>query len=181
MTGPLQVIRRRFEPADLAPSLSECGVDATVLVQTWSSLDETWEFLRLAAATDFVAGVVGWVDLTDSGVSTVIAALRSSKHGAGLVGLRHQVHDEEDPGWVLRPDVERGIAAVGRAGLVYDLLVRTRELPAALQLVSRHPEMTFVIDHIAKPDIAHGGTGGRGGILALFGQEAHRRRQASGN
>lgn len=173
MTGPLEVIRRRFEPADLAPSLRECDVDLTVLVQTWSSLDETRDFLRLAASTDFVAGVVGWVDLTDPGVDKVIGELRLSEHGALLVGLRHQVHDEEDPGWVLRPDVERGIAAVGKAGLVYDLLVRSRELPAALELVSRHPDMTFVIDHIAKPDIAQGGTAGWADLMEPFGEHAN--------
>src|SRR2546425_12916882 len=154
MTGPMEVIRRRFEPAHLAPALRDCGVDRTVLVQTWSSLDETWEFLHLADENAFVAGVVGWVDLTSTDVAEQIHRLRSSEHAARLVGLRHQVHDEPDPRWVLRPEIERGIASAGRAGLVYDLLVRPRELPAALELVTRHPETTFVIDHIAKPDIA---------------------------
>jgi L-fuconolactonase len=39
---------------------------------------------------------------------------------------------------------------------VYDLLVRTRELPAAIELVSDFPDMRFVLDHIAKPRIAAG-------------------------
>src|SRR5262249_32654650 len=71
-----------------------------------------------------------------------------------LVGIRHQVHDEPDPDWLLRDDVQHGIEAVGEAGLVYDLLVRTRELPAALETVRRHPDISFVIDHAAKPRIA---------------------------
>jgi L-fuconolactonase len=45
---------------------------------------------------------------------------------------------------------------VGEAGLVYDLLVRTRELPAARETVKRHAGMRFVIDHAAKPRIAAG-------------------------
>jgi L-fuconolactonase len=156
MTDELAAIRRPFGPEDLAPVLERAGIDRTVLVQTRSSLDETREFLATAAANAFVAGVVGWVDLTDPAIVDVIAALREGSGGSRLVGIRHQVHDEPDPLWLLRPDVDRGIAAVGAAGLVYDLLVRPRELPAALETVRGHPEVTFVVDHLAKPSIRSG-------------------------
>ena len=46
--------------------------------------------------------------------------------GEKLVGIRHQVHDEPDPEWLLHDDVQRGVARVGEAGLVFDLLVRAR-------------------------------------------------------
>jgi L-fuconolactonase len=150
MGDALAPIRRRFGPDELRPLLEDNGIDQTILVQTVSSTDETREFLDTAAATDFIAGVVGWVDLTSSDVVDSIAALVSDL----LVGLRHQVHDEPDPQWLLRDDVQRGIAAAGDAGLVFDLLVKTRELPAALATVRRHPDMQFVIDHAAKPAIA---------------------------
>jgi L-fuconolactonase len=156
MTEELALIRRRFGPEDLRPLLDEQGIDRTVLVQTRSSLDETREFCAVAAATDFIAGVVGWVDLTDPGVSDTLRALRPSSTGAVLVGIRHQVHDEADPNWLLRIDVRRGLWAVESAGLAYDLLVRTRELPAAFQVVREFPEMRFVIDHVAKPAIRTG-------------------------
>ena len=156
MGDELSPIRRPFAPDDLRPELVQNNVDRTVLVQTVSSLDETREFLEKASQTDFVAGVVGWVDLTDPSVAELIASLRSAKGGDRLVGIRHQVHDEPDASWLLRDDVQRGIAAVGAAGLVYDVLVRTRELPAALATVRAHPEMRFVIDHAAKPRVAGG-------------------------
>jgi L-fuconolactonase len=153
LTEDLAPIRRAFGPADLAPSLAATGVDATVLVQTRSSVEETEEFLATAAATPFIRGVVGWVDLRDPGVDAAIARLRAGPGGDRLVGIRHQVHDEEDPAWLLRDDVRRGIAAVGSAGLVYDLLVRTRELPAAREVVAAMPDVRFVVDHLAKPPI----------------------------
>jgi len=156
MGDELSPIRRPFAPDDLRPELVQNNVDRTVLVQTVSSLDETREFLETASQTDFVAGVVGWVDLTDPSVAELIASLRSAKGGDRLVGIRHQVHDEPDASWLLRHDVQRGIAAVGAVGLVYDVLVRTRELPAALATVRAHPEMRFVIDHAAKPRVAGG-------------------------
>jgi L-fuconolactonase len=154
LTDELAAIRRAFGPGDLEPLLRTSGVDATVLVQTRSSLEETVDFLATAEATSFVRGVVGWVDLTDPAVADTIASLRARPGGPRLVGIRHQAHDEPDPEWLLRDDVVRGVEAVGRAGLAYDLLVRPRELPAALVLARRLPDVRFVIDHIAKPPIA---------------------------
>jgi len=152
----LMPIRRRFDAGDLKPLLDAGGIDRTVVVQTVSSLEETREFLQAAADNEFIAGVVGWVDLTDRSVANTLAELRQGEGGSFLVGIRHQVHDEPDPQWLLQEDVQRGIAAVGEAGLVYDVLVRTRELPSALETVKRHPGMRFVIDHAAKPRIAAG-------------------------
>jgi len=156
MTGALAPIRRRFTPDDLAPELAATGVEGTILVQTRSSEDETAEFLALAAGTPFIRGVIGWVDLTAPAVGDAIAALLARPGGDRLVGIRHQAHDEPDPEWLLRAEVVRGIAAVGTAGLAYDLLVRARELPAALELARRLPDVRFVIDHLAKPEIASG-------------------------
>jgi L-fuconolactonase len=149
-------IRRRYGPEELLPLLAANGVDRTVLVQTISSLDETREFLATAAKTDFIAGVVGWVDLMGPSVKETVAGLREGLGGKFLVGIRHQVHDEPDPTWLLRPAVQHGIRAVGDAGLVYDLLVRTRELPAALETVRSLRNVRFVIDHLAKPQIVAG-------------------------
>jgi L-fuconolactonase len=152
----LNPIRQSFSPADLRPRLIEAGVDYTVLVETVPSVDETREFLEIAALTRFVAGVVGWVNLTDPAVAETLAELKARDDGDWLVGIRHQVHDEKDAEWLLRPDVQRGLAAVRDAGLAYDFLVRPRELPAALATARAFPDMRFVIDHIAKPPIASG-------------------------
>jgi L-fuconolactonase len=157
MTDDLAAIRRPFTTADLEPLLAANGIDRTVLVQTRASLDETATFLATAVESPFIAGVVGWIDLTAADADDTIARLRELPGGDRLVGIRHQVHDEEDPDWLRRPDVRRGIAAVGAAGLVYDVLVRTRELPAAAETVRILPEVRFVVDHLAKPPIRDGG------------------------
>ena len=157
MTASLAPIRRAFAPHDLRAELAPAGVARTILVQVRASEEETRDFLKIAAATDFVAGVVGWVDLTASDVGDRLDRLLASPHGSWLVGIRHQVHDEADAEWLLRDDVVRGLAEIERRGLAYDLLVRPRELPAALQTVAAFPGLRFVVDHIAKPDIAGGG------------------------
>ena len=156
MSGPCEPVRRVFSPDDLRPELLAAGVAKTILVQTWSSYGETQAFLKLAAATDFIAGVVGWADLRAPNIGDRLDALLASPEGAWLVGIRHQVHDETDAGWLLRDDVKRGLAEVQRRNLAFDLLVRPRELPAALATVQALPGLRFVVDHIAKPDIAGG-------------------------
>jgi L-fuconolactonase len=153
---PLDPIRRPFGPHDLLPELAAQGVAGTILVQTISSLDETREFLSLAAHWAFIWGVVGWVDLTSANVSDDLDALIDGPGGDRLVGVRHQVHDESDPDWLRRPDVRRGLTAVQARGLRYDLLVRPRELPAATDTVRELEDLQFVLDHIAKPRIADG-------------------------
>jgi L-fuconolactonase len=149
LTDEVAPIRKAFGPAELGPLLAEHEVAGTILVQSRSSLEETDALVKTAAAVPFVLGVVGWVDLTDAGrLAAVLDGL-----GGELVGIRHQVHDEPDPEWLLRPDVQQGLAAVAERGLVYDLLVRTRELPAAREAVRRNPDLSFVVDHLAKPPL----------------------------
>ena len=156
MTDELAAIRRRFGPSDLRPLLAESQIDRTIVVQTRSSLEETRQLLEVADTTDFIAGVVGWVDLTNAKVAHTIEELQEGRGGRFLVGIRHQVHDEPDPGWLRRADVRRGLAAVHEAGLVYDLLVRTAQLPAALETARDLLGLRFVIDHLAKPRIVAG-------------------------
>ncbi len=154
MVGPeLDPIRRNFSIDDLAPQAAAAGVTATVLVQTVGLVDETVEFLEVAASNDLVAGVVGWVDLTDPDVASTLAGLLERPDGMYLKGIRHQVHDEPDANWLLRPDVQRGLSAVADAGLVYDLLTKPPHLAAAIETARAVPNLTLVVDHISKPVI----------------------------
>lgn len=152
----LDPVRRAFGPDDLAAELSRSPIDGTVLVQTTSTEEETLEFLFIADRTGFVRGVVGWVDLTAPDVGDSIDRLREQPGGSKLVGIRHQVHDEPDPMWLCRPDVRRGLRELQARGLTYDLLLRPLEIPAAVETVRALPELSFVVDHIAKPNIAAG-------------------------
>ncbi|CUI89004.1 amidohydrolase family protein [Cognatishimia activa] len=152
----LAPIRRPIGPEDMRPHLQAKGVEGTIIVQTVPTVEETEEFLATAAATDFVKGVIGWVDLQDPKVHRVLAEILSGPHGHYLKGIRHQAHDEEDKSWLARPEVIQGIKACGDAGLVYDLLPKEPELPSCITCVDALPDVQFVLDHIAKPRIAEG-------------------------
>ena len=171
MDESVAAIRQPFGPDDLDAAAGPQGFGQTIAVQAVSSVEETGELLDVAATSGRVAGVVGWVDLAGPEVADTLAALRARPGGRALVGVRHQVHDEPDPGWLLRDDVGRGLAAVAAAGLVYDLLVRERELPAARAVARRLPELTLVVDHLAKPRIRDGALEPWAGELAALARQ----------
>ena len=159
----LPSLRRPFGLDDFQAAAAPQGVTASVLVQVLPDVAETEEFLARAAASHGagggpvpVAGVVGWVDLCGPDVAAEIARIRERHGGDRLVGIRHLVQDEPDPAWLDRPEVRRGLRAVGQAGLVYDLLIRPSQLPAALRLTAEEDQVRFVLDHAAKPRISGG-------------------------
>ncbi|WP_370876725.1 amidohydrolase family protein [Amycolatopsis thermophila] len=148
LDGPeMAPVRRTFTAADYH---AVAGVDRSVLVQVLADVSETRDFLAVAAADPVIAGVVGWVDLRKPDVADVLATL------PGLVGVRHLVQGEADPRWLTRADVRRGLRAVARAGLSYDLLTLPHQLPAAIETARDLPELSFVLDHLSKPPIASG-------------------------
>ncbi|MFE4372223.1 amidohydrolase family protein [Streptomyces sp. NPDC056835] len=156
-TRDIPALRRTFTAAELRPALDRNAIDATVLVQTIAVPEETPELLALASGDPHVRAVVGWTRLTDPGVADRLAELREAPGGSALVGIRHGVQDEPDPDWTARPEVRRGIAAVGAAGLVYDLVVRPDQLPAAVRTVRELPDVRFVLDHAGNPVIGPDG------------------------
>ena len=148
ITESMPVLKRDFLPADFAGELQHNRVDGTIAVQAETSLRETEFLLELASTSDKIVGVVGWIDLTSPAIA---AQLQSFKGRQKLRGFRHIVQDEPDDRYLLREDVIRGIGAIGEAGFTYDILVYPRQLPAAIELVSRFPNQKFVLDHCAKP------------------------------
>ncbi|MFE0375598.1 amidohydrolase family protein [Streptomyces inhibens] len=155
ITGPeLAPLRRSFTLENYEAEARSAGITAGVLVQTVAVTEETPEFLSLAAGSDLIGAVVGWTDLTSPGISDELARLRGLPGGEFLRGIRHQVQSEPDPRWLTWPDVLRGLRAVAAAGLVYDVVVLSHQLPAAIQAAAAVPELTFVLDHLGKPPIS---------------------------
>ncbi len=146
-------IRRDFTPADLKREILAAGVDGVVSVQARQTIEETRVLLDWARQHDFIRGVVGWVPLVSKSVRDDIAKFAGRKE---LKGVRHVLQDEPDDRYMLRADFNEGIAALEESGLVYDILIFERHLPQTLQLVDRHPNQVFVLDHIAKPRIKDG-------------------------
>lgn len=152
VSDDMQVIRCDFLPGHLAEVFAENKVDACVAVQADQTEKETDWLLQLAAEDDFIAGVVGWVDLRSPQVEE---RLQYYAQFQKLKGFRHILQSEE-PSFMLQPDFLNGISLLHKFGFTYDMLIFPNHLDAALQLVKQFPEQPFVIDHMAKPNIKNG-------------------------
>ena len=150
----LAPLLRDFTVGELAPQAAEAGVTGTVVVQTVLEPGETPELLELAAAGGLVAGVVGWADLEAPDVADTVAGLRELPGGDRLSGLRHPLLGEADLGWLTRPAVLRGLAALGKAGLTFDIVAQPGHLAAAAQAAAGTGELHFVLDHLGNPELA---------------------------
>lgn len=145
---------RDYSEADLKPLAAAAGVSATVVVQTVADQQETVELLALATASDLVTAVVGWADLESPGVADALSAMLESHDGAALRGIRHPVLAEPDRNWLRRPAVLAGLAAVGAAGLSYDIVVSSDVLQAAGEAAAACPGTLFILDHLGNPRIS---------------------------
>ena len=147
-------INRNFSLDDLKRESNPYGISKVVTVQTVTNYLETPRLLETALADDFVAGVVGWLDV-DSPEAIIELDKYQELPGANyLKGIRDIVQDHPDPNYLARPQVNETIKALGKRGLVFDILTKTPELPGAIELVKKNPEVQFVLDHISKPYIS---------------------------
>ncbi|HET6979533.1 MAG TPA: amidohydrolase family protein [Pyrinomonadaceae bacterium] len=151
MSSNLGILYRDYLPQDLVPILKANRVDKTVVVQASNSVAESRWLLELANTNSFIAGVVGWVDLTSP---SCIAQLNELCANPKFKGVRHLVESEPGDDWLIQPIVLASLQQLAARGLSYDLLVHTRHLKHVPRVAESCPDLKFVIDHLAKPPIA---------------------------
>lgn len=146
----MEAIARDFLPHDLERELASSGIKGSIAVQARQTLEETEWLLSLTDQSEMIRGVVGWAPIASSKFPEIIERWKYFKK---LKGLRHVVQDEPDDEFLFQKDFNAGIALCQQHGLVYDILILERQIPAAISFVDRHPGQVFVLDHIAKPRI----------------------------
>jgi L-fuconolactonase len=146
----LAPIKRDFLPADLKVHLNNCGIEKSIFVQTQHNLSENRWALQLAEENEFIAGIVGWVDLASDECET---QLQEFIDHPKFLGIRHVTHDEPDDDFIIQPDVLRGLRVLEKHKVPFDLLFYVQHLKHAARLGRELPELPMVIDHLAKPKI----------------------------
>ena len=145
------ILYQTYRPEQIKHEMDKAGVERGVFVQANQVPEENDWVLGLTETHDWLAGIVGWVDLTDPNVDAVLD--KYARHPR-FKGVRHLIHEEPDDRWLLRPDVQPGLQALAARGLTFDLVAFPKHLPYLPELVGRHTGLNFVIDHMAKPPLA---------------------------
>jgi len=150
MDANVPVLCRDYLPDDLRPLLMKHAIDSTILVQAAQTVAETDFLLELAAENEFIAGVVGWLDMDSEDFSSQFARYRKNPK---FIGLRPMLQDLEDDGWISRPQVLESLQIVADADFPFEFLTYTRHLPHVLNALEKLRPMRAVIDHVSKPEI----------------------------
>jgi L-fuconolactonase len=143
---------RDYLPEDLRPQLKAAGVDQTILVQVLNEVDETNEFLQMSKDIDFVAGVVGWVPLTDP--KATARSIEDMKTRGKLIGIRPLIVYEPDPGWLLQSGVRESLRLLDKADLVFEAIPATApQFEAVLEVTRALPDLKVVLNHLGNPPV----------------------------
>jgi len=146
----MKSIKKDFLPKDLKPILDSNSIDGSIAVQAHQSEEETLFLLKLAEKFNFIKGVIGWLDIKANDFEERLIFFKKNRL---FKGLRHIVQDEKND-FLLNPEFQNGISKLSKFDLTYDLLIYPKQLYPAIELVKKFPNQTFILDHIAKPNIS---------------------------
>jgi L-fuconolactonase len=146
---------RPFDLEDVGEEQRAAGVGPVVLVQAADNRADTENMLRTARRHPRVAGVVGWVPITDP---VAAAAALDNWSAEPIVGVRHLVHRDPDPHLLLASQVGEVLELLADRNLAFDVCAESIQLLRLVpRLAERHPDLTLVVDHLAKPPIKERG------------------------
>lgn len=145
-----------FEPKHLEKQVKAAGIDKTVLVQSANSYEDTASMLVHADYNEWIGAVVGWVDLLNPDATN--QRLEMYKKHPKFRGMRHLIHTEPDPNWVVQDVVIESLKVLASHDMIFELVaVFPNHLKHAPTISERVPNLKMVIDHLAKPPIADKG------------------------
>ena len=154
--GEYDAIRRDYSIDEYTAEAAKAGVAKSVYVQTnWPqarAVDEVAWVQSVADAHGLPSAIVGFADLADPDVDTTLAAMSAFP---ALRGVRQQLHWHterlyrfaERPDLVNDPAWRRGLAAVARRGLLFELQVFAGQMADGARLARDFPDLTLVLMH----------------------------------
>ena len=147
-------VRRNFDADDLRTAISGTKIEKTILVHATTTTDETYELLALAETDPTIVGVVGWLQIDSPSAIADCEKYLQAPGASYLKGIRDVAQDLPDSNYLAKAQSIATVQQLGKMGLTYDILTKTPELKAAIELVKACPDVQFVLDHISKPYIA---------------------------
>ena len=153
----LPALNRPILP-DHAPSEGSGWVsEALVFVQAGSlsseGLAEAAWVNELAQQDSRIQGIVAFAELETPEIAP--QALEALQAYPLVKGVRRLIQSEA-PGFCKQPAFIQGVQSLPRYGYSFDLCIKHHQLPDVIVLVSQCPDVSFVLDHMGKPDIKAG-------------------------
>jgi L-fuconolactonase len=153
LKGNTSILNRTYDLSELEPQRKAAGVTAGILVQAANSAEDTTWMIRTAESHPWITGVVGWLPLQDPDATARILEESYTPEGI-LKGVRHLIHDEPDPRWLLQDSVLESLGLLAAKDIPYDLVgVLPAHIETALRVAGKWPDLRMVFDHCNQPPI----------------------------
>lgn len=152
----IDLLDRTYELEEYAEHTRGIAIEAMVYLEvdvapSYRLLEAQW-VSALAECEPRLRGIVASAPVEDGDcVRSYLDALKAL--GPRVKGVRRLLQAERDDAFALRPDFVRGVQALADYSFSFDICIVHRQLPSAIELVQRCPNVSFILDHIAKPDI----------------------------
>jgi L-fuconolactonase len=152
LDGNISILNRTYNIEEIETERNAVGVAEGVLVQASNNLEDTDWMLEVAANTEWIKGVVGWLPLMDTAATE--KALDEYCNNNYFKGVRHLIHDEADPKWLLQAPVIDSLKILADKHITYDVVgVLPQHIETVLKVAEQIPTLKMVFDHLNQPPI----------------------------
>ena len=165
LQGDNSILNRTWRIEEIENDRKEAGVTAGILVQASGNIEDTELMLETAYKTDWIYGIVGWLPLMDAKATQQLLEERFLKEKY-FKGVRHQVHVEKDPKWLLQPSVIESLRLLASFDVPYDVVgILSSHIETVIEVSDKIPGLRMVFDHLNWPPIPTQEKFGRWGEL----------------
>jgi len=154
LKGDTSLLNRSYSIEELEEEREKTGVTNGVLVQAANNFEDTDWMIEVAEKNDWTKGVVGWLPLMDP-IETAKALGEKYCQQKYFKGVRHLIHDELDPRWLLQDEVMESLRIIADHRLPYDVVgILPGHIETALMVAEKIPSLKMVFDHLNQPPAA---------------------------
>jgi L-fuconolactonase len=165
LEGNDSILNRTYNIEEIESERIALNVTKGVLVQAANNTEDTDWMLEVANNTDWVSGVVGWLPLMNPGTTEQLLENKYLKEKY-FKGVRHLIHDEPDPKWLLQPSVLKSLQLLAKHDLSFDVVgVLPEHIETILKVIEKVPDLRMIFDHLNQPPMAKREKFGRWGEL----------------
>jgi L-fuconolactonase len=154
LKGDTSILNRTYAIEEIETERIGAGITEGVLVQAANNAEDTDWMLKVAAKTNWITGVVGWLPLLHP-EKTAKALTEKYLTNSYFKGVRHLIHNEPDPGWLLQDEILQSLQILADNRLPYDIVgIVPEHIKTALKVAEKVPHLKMVFDHLNQPPVA---------------------------
>ncbi len=151
LDGDRSILNRTYNINEIDAERKDLEITSGVLVQAANNLEDTDWMLQLADETEWLKAVVGWLPLTDTSATQLLLEEKYLKNKY-FKGVRHLIHDEPDPEWLLQPAVLDSLKILAEHKIPFDVVgVLPAHISTVLKVAEKIPGLVMVFDHLNHP------------------------------